>query len=155
MKSKMQMYLRSIKKIRRKIRSEGTILRCKNYGEKIKNREIIGIIARKTHDRIVWSYGNEMNETQSYHRSCLYYPLAVARRQYLLTFFNKQLKQLERSRKSLLTRSNFDLLDRSGITERWKVLCFYYYCLIYSYRINELSNATITIILLAITQNYL
>lgn len=88
MKSKMQMYLRSIKKIRRKIRSEGTILRCKNYGEKIKNREIIGIIARKTHDRIVWSYGNEMNETQSYHRSCLYYPLAVARRQYLLTFFN-------------------------------------------------------------------
>lgn len=87
MKRKMQTYLRSIKKFRRKIRSGGTILRCRKHGGKIKNREI-GIIARKAHDRIVWSYGNEMNETQSYHRSCLYYPLAVARRQYLLTFFN-------------------------------------------------------------------
>lgn len=49
----MQMYLRSIKKIRQKIRSGGTILRCRKHkGGKIKSREV-GIIARKAHDRIV------------------------------------------------------------------------------------------------------
>ena len=74
-----------------------------------------------------------MNETQSYHRSCLYYPLAVARRQYLLTFFNvKKVGTIEEIviNRDRITICWIDLASQSA--ERY-LLCFYYYCLIYSY----------------------
>lgn len=97
----------------------------------------------------------EMNETQSYHRSCLYYPLAVARRQYLLTFFN--VKTFGTIEEIVINAIEFRFV---GSIRHHRVLKSTLFLLllsniyIYSYRINELSNATINYTL-AVTQNYL